>query len=461
MTPAAAARPSLVRILTVRLALTSLLAIVLQLTIVVVRSYLIENDLNRSIVTRHAQALLALLHSDAGVLAFEQSRMPQPYLGKYADFYAFRILDERGDVLAQHNGDRIAALSPWRDHASRAQDLWLLDLDADRKLYVAGGVRQKLADRQVWIEVATFGDPASTYLGIVATEVVDDVWIPMIPLVVLMLGVATLSVRWSLSSLVRAAAQADSIAPLEASNRFDVSQMPREAASLASAINGLLERVAALVKVKRLFIARAAHELRTPLAIIMLELGRIEDPRVRRVEQDVRAMSATVDRLLALARLESSETVDIGEVDIGLIAGEVVDRFHDWAAQTEHRLVLRLCEPTRFVGDANAIREALRNLIENAVRHTPPGTQVHVEVGPAGSILVEDDGPGLATEACTDLLQPFKKGSASGEGSGLGLAIVRQAVELHRGKLEVGRSARGGAKFALSLSSPSPHSQNG
>src|SRR5262245_66357994 len=93
MTPAAAARPSLVRILTVRLALTSLLAIVLQLTIVVVRSYLIENDLNRSIVTRHAQALLALLHSDAGVLAFEQSRMPQPYLGKYADFYAFRILE--------------------------------------------------------------------------------------------------------------------------------------------------------------------------------------------------------------------------------------------------------------------------------------------------------------------------------------------------------------------------------
>src|SRR5262245_29104618 len=450
MTPAAAARPSLVRILTVRLALTSLLAIVLQLTIVVVRSYLIENDLNRSIVTRHAQALLALLHSDAGVLAFEQSRMPQPYLGKYADFYAFRILDERGDVLAQHNGQKISQLSPWRDQASRTQDLWLLDLDADRKLYVAGGVRQKLADRQVWIEVATFGDPASTYLGIVATEVVDDVWIPMIPLVVLMLGVATLSVRWSLSSLVRAAAQADSIAPLEASNRFDVSQMPREAASLASAINGLLERVAALVKVKRLFIARAAHELRTPLAIIMLELGRIEDPRVRRVEQDVRAMSATVDRLLALARLESSETVDIGEVDIGLIAGEVVDRFHDWAAQTEHRLVLRLCEPTRFVGDASAIREALRNLIENAVRHTPPGTQVHIEVGPAGSILVEDDGPGLVTEADT-LLQPFKKGSASGEGAGLGLAIVRQAVELHRGKLEIGRSTRGGAKFTLTL----------
>jgi len=255
---------------------------------------------------------------------------------------------------------------------------------------------------------------------------------------------------------VRAAAQADSIAPLEAFNRFDVSQMPREAASLASAINGLLERVGALVKAQRLFIARAAHELRTPLAIMTLELGRMEDPRVRHLEQDVRAMSATVDRLLTLARLESAETLDIGEVDLALIAGEVVDRFHDWAAQTQHRLVLRLCEPARFAGDASAIREALRNLIENAVRHTPPGTEVHVEIGPEGFILVEDDGPGLATEASTELLQPFKKGYASGEGTGLGLAIVRQAVELHRGKLEIGRSTRGGAKFAVSLPNPSP-----
>jgi two-component system, OmpR family, sensor histidine kinase QseC len=456
MTSAAASRPSLVRIITVRLAVTSLLAIILQLTVVVIRTYLIENDLNRSIVTRQAQALRAGLHLNESALVFDQARVPRYYLGKYADFYAFRILDERGRVLAERNGQRIAELSPWQDKASRTQDFWLLDLDADRKLYVAGGVRQRLVDQLIWIEVATFGDPASTYLGILASEVVDDVWIPMIPLVVLTLGVATLSVRRSLSSLVRAAAQADSIAPLEAFNRFDVSQMPREAASLASAINGLLERVGALVKAQRLFIARAAHELRTPLAIMTLELGRMEDPRVRHLEQDVRAMSATVDRLLTLARLESAETLDIGEVDLALIAGEVVDRFHDWAAQTQHRLVLHQCEPARFAGDASAIREALRNLIENAVRHTPPGTEVHVEIGPEGFILVEDDGPGLATEASTELLQPFKKGYASGEGTGLGLAIVRQAVELHRGKLEIGRSTRGGAKFAVSLPNPSP-----
>lgn len=451
MTSTAAARPSLAHIIIVRLAITSLLAIILQLTIVVVRTYLIENDLNRSIVTRQAHALLRGLRPGADALVFDQSVAPPHYFGKYADFYAFRISDRRGRVLAQHNGQKIADLSPWQNETSRNQDLWLLDLDTEKKLYVAGGVRHSLDDQQVWIEVATLGDPASTYLGIVASEVVDDVWIPMIPLVVLMLGVATLSVRRSLSSLVRAAAQADAIGPLEAFTRFDVSQMPREAASLASAINGLLERVGTLVQAKRLFIARAAHELRTPLAIITLELERIEDSRIRQVEQDIRAMSATVDRLLTLARLESDETLIVSDIDIGLIASEVVDRFRDWAAQTRHRLVLRLRDPTRFRGDANAIREALRNLVENAVRHTPPGTEVIVEVGPGGIILVEDDGPGLASDLGTELLQPFKKGSASGEGAGLGLAIVRQAVELHCGKLEIGRSARGGAKFSVNL----------
>jgi len=96
-------------------------------------------------------------------------------------------------------------------------------------------------------------------------------------------------------------------------------------------------------------------------------------------------------------------------------------------------------------------REALRNLIENAIRHTPPGTEIKVTVGPAGSIVVEDNGPGVTAEAIPDLLQPFKKGSTSNEGAGLGLAIVKQAVELHHGHIEVGRSISGGAKFSLTF----------
>jgi signal transduction histidine kinase len=439
-----------VRIITLRLAITSVLAMLLQVGIVVARAYLNEDDLNRSYVMREARTLFQAVRPTLPGPLLKPGLVPPHYAGQHADVYAFRMLLEDGKVIGEHNSSMLTELSPWRDRPSRTQDLWLLDLDLERKLYVAGGLRQKVGGKDVWVEVATRGDPDRVYLGIVAAEVLDDVWMPMIPLVVLTLGVAVLSVRQSLAGVVNAARQAQDISPLDKTKRFDVSGMPREAAIFALAINELLGRVGSLVQAQRMFIARAAHELRTPLSVMTLELDRSE-PRVERLREDVRGMSDTVDRLLTLARLETIETPDATELDVGEIASEMIDRLKDWALRTHHRLALQVCEPACVAGDAAAIREALRNLIENAIRHTPPGTEIIVTVGPAGSIVVEDNGPGVTAEAIPDLLQPFKKGSTSNEGAGLGLAIVKQAVDLHHGHIEVGRSPTGGAKFSLTF----------
>ena len=209
------------------------------------------------------------------------------------------------------------------------------------------------------------------------------------------------------------------------------------------------------MKAQRMFIARAAHELRTPLAVMMLELGR-EEPRVKNLQTDVQGMSDTVDRLLTLARLESIEQPEIRALDLGQIAMDLATRMKDWASHTRHEIAVRVREPACVVGDAIAIREALRNLLENAVRHTPPGTHIDVTAGPGGSIVVEDDGPGLVDDVIPDLLQPFKKGLASTEGAGLGLAIVKQAVDLHGGTLQIGRSVSGGARFSLTFPEAAP-----
>src|SRR5262249_13538691 len=135
----------------------------------------------------------------------------------------------------------------------------------------------------------------------------------------------------------------------------------------------------------------------------------------------------------------------------GQIATDLVGRLKDWGSHTQHQIALTVQEPAAIVGDAIAIREALRNLLENAIRHTPPATHIAVTAGPAGSSVVDDDGPGLSDELIRDLLQPFKKGTASSEGAGLGLAIVKQAVDLHEGTLKIGQSASGGAKFQLTF----------
>lgn len=449
-------RPSLVRTITVRLALASLVAILLQITIVVARAYLDEDDLNRSYVTREAHRFARAIRAGSVQQRLKLAAVPAHYTGSSAHAYAFRALREDGSIIAERNSGILADLSPWKAHPSRTQDLWLLDLDTTQKLYVAGGLRQKILGQDIWIEVATLGDPERVYLGIVAAEVLDDVWVPMMPLVALMLGVAVVSIRRSLRGLVHAAAEAEHISPLDTTRRFDISDMPREAASLAAAINGLLDRVGTLVKAQRLFIARAAHELRTPLAVIMLELGRIEDARVRRLEDDVRGMGETVDRLLTLARLESIEGPETAGIDIGRLAFDTIERLQPWADSHGQAVRLHVHEPARTSGDVMAIREAIRNLVDNAVKHTPPGTRIDVTVGPGGRIVVEDSGPGLDPEQVSDLLLPFKKGTDAGEGAGLGLAIVRQAVELHHGSIAVETAAGGGARFILQFPDQRP-----
>jgi signal transduction histidine kinase len=95
------------------------------------------------------------------------------------------------------------------------------------------------------------------------------------------------------------------------------------------------------------------------------------------------------------------------------------------------------------------VREALVNLVENAVKHTPAGTAILVTAGPGRSASVEDAGPGLLPGRSEDLFRPFRRGNGSARGVGLGLAIVRQAVELHGGSIEIRRSALGGAMFCV------------
>jgi signal transduction histidine kinase len=225
--------------------------------------------------------------------------------------------------------------------------------------------------------------------------------------------------------------------------------MPRETAAFASAINRLMERVSALVQSEKIFIASAAHELRTPLAVMLLELEKIDHPRARRLEADVRGMAESVNRRILLARLEMVQSPELVDLDLGTVVAETMDRLKAWAAAQDHVIDVRLKEPQTMHGDPIAVREALYNLVENAVKHTPSGTSIHITVGPEATITVEDSGPGLATEISDQLFQPFRKGNPSAEGAGLGLAIVRQAIELHRGSIQVGRSSLGGAMFKL------------
>lgn len=445
------ANPSLVRTLTLRLAMASVLAMLLQLGIVAVRAYLDQETLLDAYVNYEAAAVGRVYRDDRAGPREQRRALPPHYRQDRTAAYAFRVLAQDGRVIAEHNGELLKAISPWATMPSENQDLWLRNLDPDEHMYVAGGVRQRYGARELWVEVLTRGDPSYAHLRIIAIDILDDVWMPMIPLLVLTLGVAVLSVRRALQPLVAAADRADATTLAQLDRQFDASQLPREAASFVTAINSLLDRVNQLVLSQRLFIARAAHELRTPLSIMLLELERIDDKRVRRLEADVRNMSDLVNQLLTLARLESVQEIAREAVDLTALAEDVVDRLDAWASQSGHTLTLDAKGAVAVRGDRIGLREALRNLVENAVKHTPANSAVHVRVMPGAHIVVEDDGPGIDDATAAEMFEPFKKGNSASEGAGLGLAIVRQTAELHKGALKVDRSPLGGARFDLHI----------
>ena len=252
---------------------------------------------------------------------------------------------------------------------------------------------------------------------------------------------------------------ADDLAPLP------VAGLPAEVAPLVSEMNGLLARLHAAWRQLSDFTADAAHELRSPLAALRLQvqgLQRADSPEARQVATErllagVDRATRLVEQLLALARHDGDGGGDrgaaaIAPVDLAALARRAV---HDAAAEAQAREIeLRGPDAAASVeikGQSDALAVLLRNLIDNALRHTPAGgvVQVNARRGADGAaeLAVEDSGPGIAPPERQRVLDRFYRvPGAPGHGSGLGLAIVQAVARRHGARVEVGESAAlGGA----------------
>jgi len=444
-------QPSLAMAICVNLGQLALTNLMILSALICGFNYLDYDHLYVDHLAHEARSLLDGVRTGPDGLLFDLPKSLDHYDGKYRNAYGFRVLDKTGHVIAERRSALIAAASPWSPNSTITTDLWFMRLPGGGAFspHFTGGKRLELDGTEVLFEMVTLGDPAGIRWWAVLHETAWDVWLPMLPFVVLLPLVSVLTVRRALEPLSRAAEQAEAINPRDPTQRLDLIGLPHETVSFASAINRLMERVGALVHSEKVFVASAAHELRTPLAVMLLELEKIDHPRARRLEADVKAMAESVNRRILIARLETLQSPELVDLDLGMVVAESMDRLKAWAAAQGHTIDVRVQGPQKLHGDPIAVREAVINLVENAVKHTPSGTSILVTVGPKATITVEDTGPGLPTEIADRLFEPFYKGNRSAEGAGLGLAIVRQAIDLHRGSLQVGRSSLGGAMFKL------------
>jgi len=160
-------------------------------------------------------------------------------------------------------------------------------------------------------------------------------------------------------------------------------------------------------------------------------------------------MNRLVEQLLCVARLDSVVLDVSSAVDLRQIAEEVVGAMAHLALASGRSIALIGAEhPVPITGNAEAIADALRNLIENALAHTAPGTEVIVDIGSEGAVSVLDSGPGIPVDERPRIFDRFWRGTgARSEGAGLGLAIVMEIVRAHGGNVTVGDRAPRGARF--------------
>jgi len=270
-------------------------------------------------------------------------------------------------------------------------------------------------------------------------EMMEHVLLPVVALVVPMTVAALFVMRRAFTPLTTATDQLNAITGRDRNIRIDDHELPAEIRPFTVAVNTLLGRLEQSALHQEAFAADVAHELRTPLAAMMLELDGMTDPAAARLKGDVAAMRRLIDQLMLLAQMDAQQAAATAtdDVDLAELASDVVARCAPGVIHAG-RMIELASEGTPAIvrGRREAIAAALRNLIDNAVRVTPGGGTVYVVLDGTPAICVIDGGPGLSQEQLAQLIQRNRRADhASPDGAGLGLAIVDRIMQVHGGAI--------------------------
>jgi signal transduction histidine kinase len=363
--------------------------------------------------------------------------------------FDYAVTDPGGHVLLASANPPPAAPPGWQSG--------FLDRQESGTMRVLGYAHADTALGPVEIRIAMDRGKAAAGASQLLRELRDEMLPVLLPALLAALVIGALTLRWGLRPLQKLAGEAALITASESERRLPVEGLPRELAPPVHAINAALDRLDRGFRAQRDFTADAAHQLRTPLAILAAHLDTLDDRTVAApLRQDVARMSRLVDQLLLVAELEALTLKPDERTDIAALGVEVVEAVAPLALA--RRRGLGLCGAERPVivhGNHDALHHALRNLVENAVGHSREDTTVEIQIGDLPPRLsVRDHGPGVSVADRDRLFQRFWRGDREGErggvrGAGLGLAVVKRIADAHGARLAITDAPGGGAIFAI------------
>jgi signal transduction histidine kinase len=404
----------------IRIVIFGVLAALAQMAVVVSDYYFNDEELARLLIEQKVEALGEGITLDGKTVSYALPDEMGDMFGPSSGYFA-RVRSAEGAILFS------ACDTTCQDHflppTVTPPDFWVRIIKPGRPLYVAGGGTVERYGGQLLIEFATIGDPDGLVWGVFWHEVLDHLVVPMGILLLFVIGGTIVAIMSALRPVKAAALAADNLDPMRLGEGLPSDQMPEEVGHLTRAVNRAFARMGDLIKSQRMLTSAIAHEVRTPLSIIKLELSAIDHPQARMAEANVDELSDFVAQLTALARLEALNDRQFAEVDLSEFCEDLVAVVAPWIFSRGDTIAFEDQGPGRVTLAPNLIRDACRNLIENAVRHTPPGTSIVVRAGPGPAISVIDQIPPDSG--------PYKPE----EGLGIGLMVVERVLDLHGARL--------------------------
>ena len=381
--------------------------------------------------------------------------MHEPMQWAYDAFFAnlkYRVLTPQGELLLASDDASGPLLPPEANSLEETPDYFILPRP-EGDLHVAGFTFSR-DGRELFIQTARSDRFSDLAAEAIMPAVFETAGVLAIGALIILAVALLLAVRAAIARIHEVSRAADLVKPGNLEARLDVDRTPREIVPLVNAFNQALDRISEAYRVQQRFVANAAHELKTPLTIMRSQVDLNTSGAVReRLLADVDFMARNVQQMLHLSQVQDINNYRFESVDLETIADEVRIAFDEHPARFGKTIEVRGSASTTVWADRSAMYTALRNLVENAVRHAPPGGAVVIDIHPYG-FAVEDDGPGIDPASRHLLFERFWRAkSSTSDGSGLGLSIVAEIARAHGGSVTAeNRANANGARFAVLLS---------
>lgn len=403
----------------------------------------------RKVLTDRARLIAeALAPAPGGGLALSPGRYSRE--GESGEF-GYAVLDRGGTVQLSSSplAERVLA------SLGRAEAVLFASPEVDGRRYSAVSFPVTVADRPFWILLGWNISEEEVIHDDVVQHFLRNALLITVPLLALLLALDMVLVRRFFRPVLKVSQQVQALDPARSDVRLPAADLPAEIRPLADAVNVALERVEQSYRLQKEFTADAAHELRTPLAVLDARLQTLPPSETRTaLLADARLMARIVGQLLEMAKLEQASHGG-GETDLLEVARSVVAALAPEAIRKGQ--TLGLIEPeglaaVNVVAQEQDAWHMLRNLVENAIRHTPAGTTIDVILGADGSLTVQDDGPGIPEELHEHIFKRFwRRKRSGGSGAGLGMAIVKRVAEANGGSVTLRSQEGQGTAFIVRL----------